>query len=259
MRPHHDVGPPHAHLTYVGHATVLIEMGATRLLTDPLLRDRTLHLRRTGAMIQPGWHDALNGVLISHLHWDHFDLPSLRALRRGVPIVAPRGSGRYLAPLGFTRVHEMAAGEVVTLDGVRVTATPADHPAVMRSPNGPRIDCLGYLVEGPRRMYFAGDTDVFDAMRGLAPGLDVALLPVWGWGPRLGAGHMNPRRAAQSLQLLRPRVAVPIHWGTLHPLGMGWARPRFLEQPPLQFAQHAAELAPDVQVKIVRVGQRAQV
>lgn len=258
MRFRHGIAPPHAHLTYVGHATVLIEMGETRLLTDPLLRDRTLHLRRAGAMIQPGWHDALDGVLISHLHWDHFDLPSLRSLGKGVPIVVPRGAGQYLARLGFRHIHELAVGESVMIDGARVTATPADHPPAVRAPGGPRVESLGYLIEGERRIYFAGDTDVFDAMRALAPGLDVALLPVWGWGPRLGAGHMNPRRAAESLQLLNPRVAVPIHWGTLHPLGMGWTKPKFLEQPPLQFAQHAAELAPDVQIKIIRVGQRSQ-
>ena len=65
---------------------------------------------------------------------------------------------------------------------------------------------------------------------------------------------MNPRRAAQSLTLLRPRLAVPIHWGTFCPLGMGWLRPRFLTQPPHDFAYHAAHLAPEVKVRVVPPG-----
>jgi L-ascorbate metabolism protein UlaG (beta-lactamase superfamily) len=84
--------------------------------------------------------------------------------------------------------------------------------------------------------------------------LDVALLPVWGWGPTLGVGHMNPRRAAESLTMLRPRAAIPIHWGSFAPFGMRWFRPRFLSHPPFDFANHASDLAPDVRVHVVQPG-----
>jgi L-ascorbate metabolism protein UlaG (beta-lactamase superfamily) len=87
-------------------------------------------------------------------------------------------------------------------------------------------------------------------MEALAP-LDVALLPVWGWGPSLGRGHLNPRTAAETLRLLRPRVAVPIHWGTYFPIGRGGRR---LADPPHEFARHAAELAPDVEVRVLKPG-----
>ena len=89
-------------------------------------------------------------------------------------------------------------------------------------------------------MYFAGDTDVYDSMAALAP-LDVALLPVWGWGPKVGEGHLTPRSAAVALQLLRPRIAVPIHWGTYFPAYLRGPAPA---DPPHEFARHAAELAP---------------
>ena len=71
-------------------------------------------------------------------------------------------------------------------------------------------------------MAFFGDTDVFDGMGDLAGTLDVALLPVWGWGPRVGPGHMNPERAARAAALIRPRIAVPVHWGTLMRPGVWW-------------------------------------
>ena len=110
------------------------------------------------------------------------------------------------------------------------------------------------MIEGRNRVYFAGDTDLFDAMADLAP-LDVALLPVWGWGPSLGHGHMDPARAASALSMLRPRLAIPIHWGTLYPAGLGWFRPHLLTEPPLRFARQAAELAPEVEVRVLEPGQ----
>jgi L-ascorbate metabolism protein UlaG (beta-lactamase superfamily) len=101
-----------------------------------------------------------------------------------------------------------------------------------------------------RRVYFAGDTDVFPSMAELAPELDVALLPVWGWGPRLGPGHMDPGRAATALELLRPRVAMPIHWGTFWPLGLGRVRQARLVEPPHEFVTLARETTPSVRVRV---------
>ena len=89
----------------------------------------------------------------------------------------------------------------------------------------------------------------------LADNLDVALLPVWGWGPTLGTGHMNPYRAAEALQLLQPRLAIPIHWGTFFPFGLGRIMPRLLIDPPHLFALAAAKLAPEVETQIIPPGQ----
>jgi L-ascorbate metabolism protein UlaG (beta-lactamase superfamily) len=113
------------------------------------------------------------------------------------------------------------------------------------------VPSLGYVVEAASRVYFAGDTDVYDSMATLAP-LDVALLPVWGWGPRVGEGHLNPRTAAEALRLLRPRVAVPIHWGTFRPV---YLRGRPPADAPREFARHAADLAPEVEVRILQPGE----
>lgn len=243
-------------ITFLGHATLLIETGGARLITDPVLRSRLVHLRRHGRAVDEDVQRDLDGILVSHLHRDHWDTPSLKLLERWTPIVVPRGAGTLASAAGFTDVREVVVGDTVELSGVRVRAVPADHDDRRGPFGGPRADPIGFVVEGPTRVYFAGDTDVFDEMAGLGGDaqIDVALLPVWGWGPSLGAGHMDPRRAAEAAALLRPRLAVPIHWGTLYPVALHRVRPVPLTAPPNLFARFAASLAPDVDVRIVRPG-----
>jgi L-ascorbate metabolism protein UlaG (beta-lactamase superfamily) len=237
-------------VTFLGHATVRLDVGGARLLTDPLLRDRIGHVRRRAAAVAPEAYSNLDGVLVSHLHLDHLDLPSLRRLPRELPVIVPRGGGATVRRAGFADVREVASGDRVELAGVAVDAVPAVHDG-RRWPGGAPAEALGYVVGG--RVYFAGDTDLFDGMEALRP-LEVALLPVWGWGPSLGSGHLDPEGAARALALLRPRVAIPIHWGTLFPIGMMRRRGDRLTDPPHEFAEHAARLAPDVRVEILQPG-----
>jgi L-ascorbate metabolism protein UlaG (beta-lactamase superfamily) len=236
-------------LTYVGHATLLIEVDGVRILTDPVLG------RHVGQTPLPERRiHQVDLVLLSHLHFDHLDLRSLRLLGLQTRLIAPVGAARFLHRHGFASVTEMRPGETMSTQGLQIEATVAIHKGV-RSPFGPDAGCLGYVVRGRQAVYFAGDTDLFPGMADLGRDLDLALLPVWGWGPTLGKGHMDPRRAAEALTLLKPRAAVPIHWGTLYPLGMRYFRPHLLTAPPRLFAQHARTLAPEVQVHIVEPGQ----
>ena len=242
-------------LTFLGHATVLLEIAGMRLLTDPLVFERLLILRRTATRLDPALHRDIDAVLISHLHIDHLHIRSLLEIGRGTRVIMPAGGERLLTGHGFTRVEGVRPGDVMTVGPVRVTATFADHDG-KRPPLGPAGPPLGFLLEeGPTKVYFAGDTDIFPGMADLAPGLDVAMLPVWGWGPRLGHGHMNPRRAAEALRLLAPRYAVPIHWGTLWPYGLGRVVPGRLTDPPREFARFARRYAPGVQVLLTPPGQ----
>jgi L-ascorbate metabolism protein UlaG (beta-lactamase superfamily) len=234
-------------ITWIGHATTQIEVGGARLITDPVLRDRVAHLRRSAASPKPlSPHDA---VLISHAHRDHLDLPSLRELAPDSRAIAPRGYGRLLSRAGFAQVTEVEPGDRVEVAGVDILVTEARH-AGQRRPGAP-TGSVGYLVEGPQRVYFAGDTDVFDEMAELAPGLDVALLPVWGWGRRVGPGHMDPPKAAQAAALLAPRIAVPIHWGTLASPGATRARS---DAPAVEFEEQVGRQAPGVQVHVLAPG-----
>jgi L-ascorbate metabolism protein UlaG (beta-lactamase superfamily) len=237
---------------WLGHSTVLIELDGVRALTDPLLRKQVLHLRRA-APLEAEEASEVDVVLLSHVHYDHLDLPSLRRLDRGVPVVVPRGAGALVSRQGFRSVVELSAGGETAVDDVTVRAVPAEHASSRLV--GKRAEALGYVVAGSRDVYFAGDTDLFPGMADLGDGLDVALVPIWGWGPSIGPGHLDPRRAAEALGILRPRVAVPIHWGTYYPLtSKRRSPPAFLTTPAAEFERAAAELAPEVEVRVLPVG-----
>ncbi len=241
-------------LTWVGHATVLLELGGRRLLTDPVLRSRVGPLARAGAAADPAVARGLDAVLISHLHLDHLDARSLRRIDRATPVIAPRGAGSIVRSLGFAEVTEVGVGDTVDVGGVGVRAVPAHHDG-RRHPFGARADTIGFVVGADRRVYFAGDTELFESMAEIDDALDVALLPIAGWGPTLGPGHLGPREAAIALTRLRPRRAVPIHWGTLYPLGLRFRRQRVLAEPPREFARIASDLAPAVEVRVLAPGE----
>jgi L-ascorbate metabolism protein UlaG (beta-lactamase superfamily) len=245
-------------ITFLGHSTVLIEVGGLRILTDPVLFDRVSLLRRVVSPLDPGLHAAIDLVLVSHLHLDHFDVPSLRMLGPDVELVVPSGAGRLLQRLGFANVNELAPGRELERGDVTITATPARHGGY-RPPFGPRAAAVGYLVETDgERFYFAGDTDLFPGMADLAP-IDIAFLPIWGWGPWLRSGHLNPETAADAVGLLRADFAVPIHWGTLWPFGFGRVRPGRLADPPLEFARRVAATHSVTTVLVTPPGERVAI
>lgn len=235
---------------------MLIELGGTRLLTDPVLRPRIGPLVRHGPLPPPHATAGVDAVLISHLHHDHADLGSLRRLDREVPLLVPPGSRGFFARHGFRDATELAPGESGAVGGLTVTAVEADHDGGRRR-GAPEVEPVGFTIAGEHTVYFAGDTDVFDGMEGLVPGLDLALLPVWGWGPTLGPGHLDPRGAARAAALLAPRLAIPIHWGTLFPFGLARLRPARLRLPAEEFAAHARELAPQVETRVLAPGDSA--
>jgi L-ascorbate metabolism protein UlaG (beta-lactamase superfamily) len=121
---------------------------------------------------------------------------------------------------------------------------------------GVEHQALGFVVEGGARVYFAGDTDLFDGMARIgADALDVALLPVWGWGLRIGPGHLDPERAARAAARLRPRIAVPIHWGTFLPVGLRRRHGHLLRTPGRAFAEQMATWAPEVRAAVLAPGE----
>jgi len=240
-------------IQYLGHATVLIELDGTRILTDPVLRGRISALMRRRSLSRTVAADPVDAALISHMHHDHLDVPSLRRIGQATRLLVPRRAGAFLARRGFHDIREMRAGDVVEVEAVRVVGTPARHTG-FRVPFGPFGGCLGFIIEGSARIYFAGDTALFPDMAALGP-IDVALLPIAGWGPTLGPGHMGPLQAARALQLIRPRIAIPIHWGTFAPIGVHLRHWSYLVRPPRDFAEHARDLAPDVDVRVLEPGE----
>ena len=209
---------------------------------------------RHGASPAPATTERLDAVLVSHLHRDHADLGSLRRLDRNLPLLVPPGSRHFFERHGFSAVTELAPGESAAVGALTVTAVDAHHDGGRRR-FAPDARAIGFLVSGRRRVYFAGDTDWFPGMEALAPGLDLALLPIWGWGPNIGEGHLDPVGAAQAAAALSPRLAVPIHWGTLYPLGLRRLRESPLRRPPEKFAAAVRDLAPQVETRVLSPGE----
>ena len=215
--------------TWLGHATVLLELGGLRVLTDPLLRRRVGPLRRRRDLPVQQHVEDVDVVLLSHLHHDHADLPSLRRVGR-VPVVTDPANLPWLDKHALVAGRASASAWTPLGPGVEVLLVRADHEArpMPHRPNG----ATGMLLRGGGVVvWFAGDTGLHPDMV-LLPELagapvDLALLPVGGWGPRLSPGHMGPAEAAEASARSGARHVLPIHYGTLHPWGwpssrLGW-------------------------------------
>ena len=244
-------------LTWWGHSTVLVQDRA-RILTDPLLTGALMHLHRRAGLV-PEPPRGLDAVLLSHLHMDHLHRPSLALIDPETPVLIPRGAASLLDGLGLEPV-EVTAGDVVPVGNATVHVVRAVHDATRWPWGGVRGEAVGYVVHGAGVTYFAGDTAVFEGMGELYPGrFDVSLLPVWGWGPYLRGEHMTPAQAAGCLPVLGTEVAVPIHYGTFWPRGMGWLRKRVFHESGREFAEHARSVAPSVDVRVLEAGASTEV
>ncbi|SCG73133.1 MBL fold metallo-hydrolase [Micromonospora inositola] len=244
-------------LTWYGHSTVWIEDSGTRLLTDPLLRDRLAHLRRRRGAT-PQLPCAPDAVLVSHLHADHLDFASLRRLPEHTALVVPAGAARLvrqaLGAAAARRCTELAVGDRTTIGRVTVAAVPAAHHAGRGPWSRHRAPALGYLVHGQALTWFAGDTGLFDEMARMGP-LDLALIPVGGWGPTLGAGHLDPAGAAEAVRRAAAAWAVPIHFGTFWPVGCDRIRPDRFFRPGADFARQVEAVSPGTRVRVLRPGE----
>jgi L-ascorbate metabolism protein UlaG (beta-lactamase superfamily) len=243
-------------ITFVGHSTVLIELGGVRVLTDPLLRRRLGPLRRRHDLPVQHHVDDVDVVLLSHLHHDHADLPSLRRVGH-VPVVTDPTNLPWLdkhqlqrSDASYDKWHPLGAG-------VEVLLVRADHEArpMPHRPNG----ASGMLLRGGGVVvWFAGDTSLHPDMVRLpelagAP-VDLALLPVGGWGPRLSPGHMGPVEAADAAARSGTRHVVPIHYGTLHPSGWPSSHLEWTTDPGHRFVEVLPEWSDDATAHVPPVG-----
>jgi L-ascorbate metabolism protein UlaG (beta-lactamase superfamily) len=245
-------------VTWWGHSTLWLADSGHTLLTDPVLSDRFAHLRRMAGPTPrlPGEPDA---ILLSHLHADHFHLASIRAVPGSPLLIMPRGAAGFaskvLGPAYASRCVELAPGEDVVVGGVKVRAVPAAHDGGRGPWSRERAIAIGFVVEGSARTWYAGDTGLFDGMSELGP-LDLALIPVGGWGPTLGThGHLNAVTAAEALRRSKPGWAVPVHYGTFWPIGMGRFRSHMFREPGIRFAEEAARVVPGAEVRVLSQGE----
>jgi L-ascorbate metabolism protein UlaG (beta-lactamase superfamily) len=243
-------------LTWLGHATVVLDLDRVRLLTDPLLRGRAGPLRRRGPAPTPDEVSDVDAVLISHLHHDHAELTSIRLLPDLPLLTGPRNA----AFLRKRKLQGVDLGDTwydVGAAGVQVRLVRADHHA-RKMPHRPN-DAYGHLVRTPtRRIWLAGDTSLYPEMADLpdlAGGpLDLAVVPVGGWGPRLSGGHMDPEQAARACAVVGARAAVPYHWGTFYVPSQANAPRGWMDLPGPAFAEALAEHAPGCEARVLEPG-----
>ena len=241
-------------ITYLGHASVLIGFDGFEVLTDPLLRPRIAHLRRVAPAVPAERLAGVDLILVSHAHHDHLDTRSLRMVRGGPRVLCPAPARRAVAAAGL-QPEAMAVGGHARIGAVEVEAVRADHDG-RRWPHHRRGDALGFVVRSPAEsVYFAGDTGWFEEI-GEVGKVDVALLPVAGWGPKLGPGHLDPGEAARAAALIAPRVAIPIHWGTYERIGMDTGH---RAAPARRFCDQLSELAPEVAAELLAPGEALDV
>lgn len=234
-------------LTWLGHSTVVIDIDGVRLVTDPLLRAHAGPLRRLGPAPRPEQYAGAAAVLLSHLHTDHAEPASLRLLG-DAPVVSDEAIARWVRHRLHRPAVALGPGEWWTAtDEVSVRLVPAVHPD-RPMPHRPNT-ATGHVVRGRSGVvWFAGDTQAYDGLATLsglagAP-VDVALVPIAGWGPRLGPGHLDARGAAAVCATVGARYAMPIHYGTLHPPGFSLGSLRWVRRPLAEFHAALARLAP---------------
>ena len=250
-------------ITWWGHATTTIEENGTRLLTDPVLTSRIAHLRRRRGPAPLPAAAECDAVLISHMHADHLHLTSIPLVAPGAALVVPQGAARLIrqdcGDAVADRCIEVAPGNQVRIGALDITAVTAHHDG-RRLPWSSYVGpALGYRVEGTPSVWFAGDTDLFDDLAAEAGPVDLALVPVGGWGPSLGPGHLDPVRAADAVRLVGARAAIPVHFGTFWPIGCDWLKPELFLRPGDRFKTAMAELDPAVKVDVLVPGESTEV
>ena len=249
-------------LTWIGHASFLVRMDGATFLTDPMFSRRASPLSFAGPrrLVPPGVAlDALPGVdfaLVSHDHYDHLDLPSVRALaRRGVRFVVPSGVGEIVRRAGG-EVAELDWWERKDMGPVRVHCVPSRHFSGRSLLDRNRRLWAGFVVEGPsRRFYHAGDTAAFDGFaeigRRLGP-IDLAAMPIGAYLPRrmMASVHVTPEEALQGALAARASRIAAMHWGTFD------LADEPLDEPPRRFRAEAQRLGlDDDQAWVLGVGE----
>lgn len=250
-------------VTWWGHSSTTIELSAARVATDPLMTARLYHLRRAVPEPPEAAHEA-DLVLVSHLHHDHLHLPSLARFGPDVPVVVPRGAAAAVKGLDRHPLVEVGPGDSVEVAGVRIDVLPATHEGhrdVLH--RGARdVPALGFrLDDGSASVWFPGDTGVRPDFADVDP-VDLAVVPIGGWGPTLGDEHLDPEEAVAAVAAVGARWALAVHYGTYWPLWLRRLRPvnhhRLFVTPPQRFHRAALESALEAVALTPAFGERVR-
>lgn len=205
-------------ITWIGHASFLLQMGGKNILVDP---NWSLWLKVIKRIKQPGMHlhdlPNIDLVLVTHAHFDHLDRRTLRSVAAEQPIMVPFGVGDLVHDLGFEIVHELDYWQTEIEGPLEVTLTPAHHWGARLLHDSHR-GFGGFVIKSEGRSVFhCGDTAYFDGFEeiGRRCGVEIALLPIGAYDPPSGREvHMNPEQAVKAFLALGAKCLIPMHYGT---------------------------------------------
>ena len=214
--------------TLINHSTLLLQQGGANILTDPIWSERASPLSWVGPrrLRKPGvsWDDlpCIHTVLLSHNHYDHLDLPTLRRLaaRGDSTFIVPSGVARLLRSENIGPTHELDWGESFSLAGFTIHCVPALHFSSRGLHDRNKTLWCGYVIECQQRIvYFAGDTAFgphFAQIREKFGSPHLALLPIGAYEPRwfMSPVHMGPDEAVKAHEILAAKTSIAIHHGT---------------------------------------------
>ncbi len=239
-------------VTWIGHATVLLQMQGMNVLTDPIWSNTPSPVRGIGPsrFVPPGLNledlPRIDVVVISHNHYDHLDLPTLRALHERNPdtrFLVPLGNAELLRKEGISTVHALDWGEHTGIGPLRIYCLPAQHWSKRGLTDTRKALWASWaIVTHGSSVYFAGDTGYFDGFRQIGAALgpfDLAIMPIGAYAPRqmMELSHLNPEEAIQAANDIGARVAMGVHFGTFD------LSDEPLEEPPQRFQEAAKSTA----------------
>ncbi|RUM60482.1 MAG: phospholipase [Persephonella sp.] len=218
----------------LGHSTFLIQLNGKRILTDPFLSPHIMGIKRKIPALSPNLVPKPDLILISHSHYDHLDLKTLKEFDRDIPIIVSERSSPILKNIKFKVVIEIPHFKILNFDGIEITALPVQHTKG-RSLLYPNTETNSYIVKiNGITLYFGGDTGYFEGFKkyGRDYKLDFAFLPIGGFEPRilLKKVHMNPEEAVEAFKDLKAKYLVPIHFDTFHTIPSNLKREKAVER-----------------------------
>lgn len=250
-----QASPEQAGVTWLGHAGFFIQVAGVNVVVDPnwaLWHGPVKRVRHPG--LWPHDLPTVDLVLITHAHFDHLHLPSLRKLAAGQPIIVPRGVGPLVKRCGFGRIFELDTWQTARFRDLHLTLTPARHWGA-RMIHDTHRHFGGYLISGPERTVFhCGDSAMFDGFAeiGQRAKIDVALMPIGAYDAPSGRPvHMNPEEALDAFQMMAGDALVPMHHDTF-PLG---GEP--LHEPVQRLTGEARKRQIEHQVRVLDEGESA--
>jgi len=209
-------------ITFIGHSTTLIDIDGFKIITDPIF-SRWVYLIPRTKKLNVEIEELKNNVdliLISHAHKDHLNKKSLSHFERDIPIASHRDNKKYINKCKFTNILEFIHWEskLFNEEEIRITSVPAYHGKTL--PWGPIGTSGGFVIETKNKtIYFAGDTaydsGLFKKIRSKFD-IDVLLMPIGAYSPRwmLRNEHTNPDEALMTMDVLKAKTMIPIHWGS---------------------------------------------